>query len=178
MLVGPGVPPKPYAQCFSARSVRLTHTSLSTLGSPTITPIPLPLPDLPLMSVSGALFWLPETLSLTITPYYGDADADIRTVNQDEDLYKEIVHAMADDCYVYLCDGILYNMPAVPATSGPYYCVTHGRHIGVFNHWDEAKEYIEGFSEVAYAVVSLTVGELLVRNAIKKGEFYNSQIRA
>lgn len=120
---------------FSARSVKLTHTSSSTLGSPTITPIPLPLPDLPLTSVSGALFRLPETLSLTITPYYGDADADVRAVNRDEDLYKEIVRAMADDCYVYLCDGILYNMPAVPATSGPYYCVTRGRHIGVFNHW-------------------------------------------
>lgn len=53
----------------------------------------------------------------------------------------------------------------------------------VYTHWelvsrDEAEEYIEGFSEVAYAVASLTVGELLVRNAIKKGEFYNSQIRA
>lgn len=52
----------------------------------------------------------------------------------------------------------------------------------VHTHWaivsrDEVEEYIEGFSEVVYAVASLTIGELLVHNAIKNGDFHNSQIR-
>ncbi|KAG2079414.1 uncharacterized protein F5147DRAFT_785088 [Suillus discolor] len=143
-LVGPGVLPRPHAQCCPALSV--AYTPPSTVGSSTIAPIPPPLPDSPLTSATGAIFRLPETLPLTVTPYFaGEADADVRWVKRDQALYKELVGAIANDCYVYLYHEILYNMPAVPGKSGPYYCVTRGRYIGVFNHWDEVAENIEGF---------------------------------
>jgi hypothetical protein len=75
-------------------------------------------------------------LALTLTPYFaGEVDADVKWVDRDEALYRDIIDAMADDCFVYFYCGILYNMPAVAAASGPYYCVTRGRYIGVFNYW-------------------------------------------
>ncbi|KAG2132729.1 uncharacterized protein EDB93DRAFT_1107806 [Suillus bovinus] len=98
MLTGPGVPPRPHAQCCPALSA--VYTPPSTFGLPTIAPIPPPLPDLPLMSVTGTLFQLPEALPLTITPYFaGEADANVRWVKQDQALYKELVGAITDDCY-------------------------------------------------------------------------------
>ncbi|KAG2155315.1 uncharacterized protein EDB93DRAFT_1101879 [Suillus bovinus] len=111
MLVGPGVQPRPHAQGFP-----VMHTSLSTLGSFTIACIPPSSPDPPLMSLTGALFQLPETLLFTIMPYFnGEADADVR---------------------------------------------------------DEVAENIEGFSDVVYAVTLLTVGEVLLYTAIKKGRVH------
>jgi hypothetical protein len=117
------------------------HIAPFTLGLSTIAPTPPPPPSSPtsnlsLTSLTGALFRLPEVLPLTVTPYYAaEADADTRWVHRDDALYKEIIDAIADDCFVYLYHGMLYNMPAVPAKSGPYYCVTRGRYIGVFNSW-------------------------------------------
>lgn len=107
------------------------HTAPVTLG-----PTPSSSPNPPLTSLTGALFRLPEALALTLTPYFaGEVDANVKWVDRDEALYRDIIDAMADDCFVYFYCGILYNMPAVAAASGPYYCVTRGRYIGVFNYW-------------------------------------------
>ncbi|KAG1868450.1 hypothetical protein F4604DRAFT_1682374 [Suillus subluteus] len=147
------------------------HTAPVTLGPCVILPTPSSPPNPPLTNLTGALFQLPETLPFTLTPYFaGEVDADVRWAQHDEALYTEIIDAMADDCFVYLYHGMLYNMPAVAAASGPYYCVTRGRYIGVFNHWNEVTESITGFSDVVYAVTSLVVGEVLLRTAIHKGE--------
>ncbi|KAG1842629.1 hypothetical protein DFJ58DRAFT_731945 [Suillus subalutaceus] len=161
------------AQASCRPALSIASTSLSTLGSSVIAPTPPQSPHPPLTSLTGALFQLPETLLLTVTPYFiGEADADVRWVKWDEALHKELVGAITYDYFVYLYCGILYNMPAVPGKSGPYYCVTHGRYIGVFNHWEEVTENIKGYSDVVYTITSLTIGEVLLRAAIDKGEVH------
>ncbi|KAG1775936.1 hypothetical protein EV702DRAFT_1233362 [Suillus placidus] len=204
-LVGPGVGSEPHVQCGPALSVvhaapivlcgpavydvrnapvtlgspalSAVHTAPVTLGPCVILPTPSSSPNPPLTSLTGALFRLPETLPLTLTPYFaGEVDANVKWVQHDEAIYKEIIDAMADDCFVYLYRGMLYNMPAVAAASGPYYCVTRGRYIGVFKHWDEVTESITGCSDVVYAVTSLAAGEVLLRTAIHKGEVHKCRV--
>ncbi|KAG2128938.1 uncharacterized protein EDB93DRAFT_1108862 [Suillus bovinus] len=104
-------------------------------------------------------------------PYFnGEADADVRWVKHDTALYKDLVGAMANECFVYLYHGILYNIPAVPARLDPITVSLVGD-ILVFliTGKDEVAENIEGFSDVVYAVTLLTVGEVLLYTAIKKG---------
>ncbi|KAG1838733.1 hypothetical protein DFJ58DRAFT_733677 [Suillus subalutaceus] len=149
------------------------HTALVTLGPCVILPTPSSPPNPSLRNFTSALFRLPEILPFTLTPYFaGEVDADVRWAQHDEALYTEIIDAMADNCFVYLYHGMLYNMPAVAAASRPYYCVTRGRYIGVFNNC------ITGFSDVVYAITSLVVGEVLLRTAIHKGEVHKCRLRA
>ncbi|KAG1861763.1 hypothetical protein DFJ58DRAFT_839594 [Suillus subalutaceus] len=158
LLAGPGV--QPHTQCDSGPTSSIMQATPFTLGLSTT-----------LTSLTSAPFRLPEVLPLSITPYAtAEADSDTRWVHQGEAIYKEIVDAIANDCFIYLYNGMLYNMPAVPGESGPYYCVTHGQYIGVFNTWNEVMENIKGFSDVAYAVTSLAIGEALLHTAIRKGE--------
>ncbi|KAG2118329.1 hypothetical protein DEU56DRAFT_918936 [Suillus clintonianus] len=176
LTVGAGVR-QPHAQCHSDSAPSIVPTIPFTLGSPTVVPIPPPSPSPPLTSLTGALFRLPEALPLTITPYStAEAEADIRWVHRDQAIYKEVIDAIADDCDVYLYHGMLYNMPAVPGKTGPYYCVPRGRYIGVFNTWDEVTESIKGFADVAYVVTSLAVGEVLIRTAIRRGEVHKCRV--
>lgn len=87
-------------------------------------------------AVEGAVFRLPEFLSYTTMPYSESVKEQYDVwVHRDDSMYKEIIRSIADDCFLYLYRGVLYNVPADTTLSSPYYCVTHGRYIGVFNNW-------------------------------------------
>jgi hypothetical protein len=87
-------------------------------------------------AVEGAVFRLPEFLCYNTMPYSESAKGQHAAwVHRDDSVYKEIIRSIADDCFLYLYRGVLYNVPADTTPSSPYYCVTHGRFIGVFNNW-------------------------------------------
>lgn len=87
-----------------------------------------------LPATESAVFRLPEYLCYDATPYSAQEPQNV-WVHRDDPMYKEIVRSLADDCDLYLYGGVLYNVPVDTAPLSPYYCVTRGRYIGVFNNW-------------------------------------------
>jgi hypothetical protein len=73
----------------------------------------------------------PLWLSIKMTPYMVEPEESV-TVYEGSIEFDVVVYAMADECFVYLHQGILYNMPAKRDLEPPFYCVTSGRYIGVF----------------------------------------------
>jgi hypothetical protein len=90
-------------------------------------------------------------LDINITPYDEPVKHYI-IVDEHHEGFSEVASALADECDLYLYQGILYNMPFrfasiyiqgalctnLPPTSrlnhsAPYYCVTRGRYLGVFD---------------------------------------------
>ncbi|KAG1810416.1 uncharacterized protein HD556DRAFT_1436158 [Suillus plorans] len=124
-----------------------------------------------------SLIRLPETLPYNTTPHMvPDSEKWTTWVYRHEAAYPEIVRSMADECDLYLYRGVLYNVPVKPAPSPPYYCVTRGRYIGIFNHWNDVMESINGYSTTVFAATSLDVGVDLLYLSIDQGRvvlYYN-----
>ncbi|KAG1846736.1 hypothetical protein F4604DRAFT_1688268 [Suillus subluteus] len=118
-----------------------------------------------------SLILLPESLPYNTTPYtVPDSEQRTTWVYWHETTYSEVIRSMADECKLYLYRGMLYNIPVKPAPSPPYYCVTHGQYIGIFNHWNDVMESINGFSTTVFAVTSLDIGVDLLHLSIERGK--------
>lgn len=86
-----------------------------------------PTPRIPLNERSADPLWI----SITTTPYMTEPEESV-TVHEGSIEFEEAANAMADECFLYLYEGIFYNMPAQRNLKPPFYCVTRGRYIGVF----------------------------------------------
>jgi hypothetical protein len=73
----------------------------------------------------------PLCLDINTTPYMAEP-VEFVTVYEGTDEFDEAVYAMADECFIFFYRGIIYNMPAKYDLEPPFYCITHGRYIGVF----------------------------------------------
>ncbi|KAG2340635.1 hypothetical protein BDR05DRAFT_1002265 [Suillus weaverae] len=112
----------------------------------------------------------PLWLDITTTPYMVEPEEFV-TVYEGSIKFDEVVYAMADECFVYSHQGILYNIPAKRDLEPPFYCVTSGRYISVFPSylWDGVKTELQTPGHRAptyFAVQSLFLGEHEVRCAI------------
>ncbi|KAG1855623.1 hypothetical protein F4604DRAFT_1932271 [Suillus subluteus] len=102
---------------------------------------------------------------------YTDKVLNVIVIEQTHGSFEKVADAMADECFLYFYHSILYNMPAVANPSAPYYCVTHGRYVGVFNGWDNVAPKVQGVPCTIFSKVdSLDVGEEKLRKAIERGE--------
>ncbi|KAL4076553.1 hypothetical protein V8B97DRAFT_2021916 [Scleroderma yunnanense] len=64
--------------------------------------------------------------------------------------YKEVVASLADECFLYQCHGVFFNISVRTDTKSHFYCVTKGSHIGIFNGWDQAACEVLGVSGAFY----------------------------
>ncbi|KIK42377.1 hypothetical protein CY34DRAFT_106914 [Suillus luteus UH-Slu-Lm8-n1] len=137
----------------------------------------LPHPAEPSPIAEMSLFRLPEALGYNTTPYsLPESEQRATWVYRHEAAYPEVVRSMADDCHLYLYRGVLYNVPVKLAPSAPYYCVTRGQYIGIFNYWNDVMASINGYSTTVFAVTSVEVGVELLHYNIEHGKvilYYN-----
>lgn len=80
--------------------------------------------------------FLPDSNSsaiyVTLGPYNAKSPSVV-IIEESHETFAKVADTMANECFLHYYQGVFYNMPAVPSPSPPYYCVTRGRYVGVFN---------------------------------------------
>ncbi|KAG1823882.1 uncharacterized protein BJ212DRAFT_1476731 [Suillus subaureus] len=118
--------------------------------------------------------FVPDSNSLAIYVTLGSYNAkspSVVMIEESHETFTKVANAMADECFLYYYQGMLYNMPAVPSPSPPYYCVTRGCYVGVFNGWDNVAPKVQGIPCAIFSKVELLeAGEEKLRKAIEQGK--------
>ncbi|KAG2352678.1 hypothetical protein BDR07DRAFT_1497864 [Suillus spraguei] len=81
--------------------------------------------------------------------------------------FEQAARLMADECLLSYYNGVYYNLPDKQLL----FYVIRGSHIGVVAGWENTLNCVLGVNKPEYHdVVSIVLGEQLVREAIDKGQ--------
>ncbi|KAG1796739.1 uncharacterized protein HD556DRAFT_1441438 [Suillus plorans] len=152
--------PLPVPPVVSGNSPAVTVTSME---------VPIPAPSTPTMAAptvptspapTAAAPTGPTTILVEFDEYNGSDDEDVAAA----------AAALADDSLLHFYCGTYFNVPAADAEP-PFYCISRGRHIGVFSGWDATGPKVLGVSHgIFHKVDSIEKGMSIMRSAIDRGD--------